>query len=110
MNGHLVRWALAYLSGSVWLVFSGTQAQAQAFPFPDQGVSFSATLDNPEAGSPTGFGDAVGVEGLTVLAGIPFYGPNNVYGFPTGQGRVAVFTADAATGESWQPRSQRTWT
>ena len=101
MNGHLVRWALAYLSGSVWLVFSGTQAQAQAFPFPDQGVSFSATLDNPEAGSPTGFGDAVGVEGLTVLAGIPFYGPNNVYGFPTGQGRVAVFTADAATGEVW---------
>jgi FG-GAP repeat len=73
----------------------------QTFPFPYQGVGFSATLDNPEAGSPTGFGDAVGVEGLTVLAGIPFYGPNNAYGFPTGQGRVAVFTADAATGEVW---------
>ena len=98
MNGRLARWALAYLSGSLLL---GAHAQAQTFPFPNQGVSFSVTRDNPEAGSPTGFGDAVGVEDLTVLAGIPFYGPNNVYGFPTGQGRVAVFTADAATGEVW---------
>jgi hypothetical protein len=101
MKGHLARRALACVFGGLLLGYSGVYAQAQAFPFPNQGVSFSATLDNPEAGSPTGFGDSVAVEGLTVLAGIPFYGPNNQYGFPTGQGRVAVFTADAATGEVW---------
>ena len=99
MNGHLAGRAIACLFGS--LLLGATAAHAQQFPFPSQGVSFSATLDNPEAGSPTGFGDSVGIEGLTMLAGIPFYGPNNQYGFPTGQGRVAVFTADAATGEVW---------
>jgi len=99
MNGHLARRAFVCLFGS--LLLGVTAAQAQQFPFPSQEVSFSPTLDNPEAGSPTGFGSAVGIEGLTMLAGIPFYGPNNQYGFPTGQGRVAVFTADAATGEVW---------
>jgi FG-GAP repeat len=99
MHGHLARRAFACLFGS--LLLGMTAAHAQQFTFPSQGVSYSDTLDNPEAGSPTGFGDSVGIEGLTMLAGIPFYGPNNQYGFPTGQGRVAVFTADAATGEVW---------
>ena len=99
MHGHLARRAFACLFGS--LLLGVTAAHAQQFTFPSQGVSYSDTLDNPEAGSPTGFGDSVGIEGLTMLAGIPFYGPNNQYGFPTGQGRVAVFTADAATGEVW---------
>jgi hypothetical protein len=99
MHGHLARRAFACLFGS--LLLGVIAAHAQQLPFPYQLVSYSATLDNPEAGSATGFGDSVGIEGLTMLAGIPYYGPNDVYGFPTGQGRVAVFTADAATGEVW---------
>ena len=78
MHGHLARRAFACLLGS--LLLGVTAAHAQQFTFPSQGVSYSDTLDNPEAGSPTGFGDSVGIEGLTMLAGIPFYGPNNQYG------------------------------
>ena len=99
MHGHLARRACACLFGSFLL--GVTAAHAQAFPFPYQAVTYSPTLDNPFGGEATGFGSSVGVDGLTVLAGIPYYGPTDSYGFPTGQGRVAVFTADAATGEVW---------
>ena len=97
MNGHLARRACACLFGS--LLLGVTAAHAQEFPFPYQAVTYSLTLDNPYGGEATGFGSSVGVDGLTVLVGIPYYGPTDSYGFPTAQGRVAVFTADAATGE-----------
>ena len=97
MHVHLTRRAFACLFGS--LLLGVTAAYAQQFPFPYQSVTYSVTLDNPFGGDATGFGTSVGVDGLTVLVGIPYYGPTDSYGFPTGQGRVAVFTADAATGE-----------
>ena len=54
-----------------------------------------------EGGDDPRFGQAVGVEGLTTVVGVPLYGPSSPDGIPNGQGQVAVFTADAATGEVW---------
>src|ERR1700734_2389903 len=99
MNRHRIRRTLVCLFG--FLLFGATAADAQSPAWVYQAVSLSIG-DNPDPGELTGFGSAVAIEGRTALVGIPFYSPNAFPGSgPGGQGRVAVFTADAATGTVW---------
>lgn len=99
MSGYFVRRAFVCLLG--FLLFCATAANAQSPSWVYQSVGISIT-DNPDPGELTGFGSAVAIEGRTALVGIPFYSPDTFPGSgPGGQGRVAVFTADAATGTVW---------
>jgi len=98
MSSHLARRAFVCLFGS--LLLSATASYAQSSPFVYQSIGPSQA-DDPIGGFQTGFGQAVGVEGLTTVVGVPLYGPASADGIPNGQGQVAVFTADTATGEVW---------
>ena len=96
MSSHLARRAFVCLFSS--LLLSATASHAQSSPFVYQEIGPSQP-DNPLGGFQIGFGQAVGIEGLTAVVGVPLYGPES--DIPDGQGHVAVFTADAATGEVW---------